>query len=179
MIFTFFISLLLLATIGGISHPSTQALYHTLLTGCCLLSGWQYALNGQITLLCLVMLFIIAIMANVILKQQSFHRSLKELFMGLVFVIIAISLVIYVLPPSLFRLEYGIVFSVVLVGILYSIVSQTMGGQMIGTLCALNALTLIVGLNSQFFAFITLFTFYSLFLFTTIFMTRRLGHHLL
>lgn len=177
MLFTFFVSLLLLATIGGISHPSTQALYHTLLTGCCLCAGWSNALNKQITFLCIVMMISVAIIVHIILIRQSFHRSLKELFIGLIVVILAISLVVHILPPSLFRLEYSVVFSIILIGILYSVSSPTLGGQIVGTLCALDALTLVIGLNSQFLAFLTLFVFYGSFLLTIILVTRRIGYY--
>lgn len=175
MLFAFLMSLLLLITISGVSYPSVQAVIHTLLTGCCLLSGWDNALNGQITVLCIAMLGVVAVITNVILKRQSFQRSLKGLCIGILLTILAISLVIYILPPSLFRLEYGIVFSIILVGIFYSLQSQTIGGQIVGMLCILNALTLVIGLNSQFFAFITLLVFYVLFLLSSIFIIQRLG----
>lgn len=175
MVFAFFMSLLLLITISGISSSSLQAVIHSILTGCCLLSGWQNALNSKITLLSFFMLFTVAIFFTVILKGQYFQYTLKTLFTGLFLTILAVSFVVHVLPPSLFRLEYGIVLSIILVGVFYSMSSQAIGGQIAGMLCVLNALTLVVGLNSQFYAFFTLFAFYVVFLLASIFIMQRFG----
>ncbi len=139
------------------------------------MAGWNNALHVQITVLCIFMLLIITVISNLILRKQSFQRSLKSLFIGLLLVILAISLVIYILPPTLFRLEYGIVFSIILVEFFYSILSHTVGGQIVGMLCTLNALTLVIGLNSQIFAFVTLVILYSLFLISSIMIIQRLG----
>ncbi|MDI2090613.1 hypothetical protein [Commensalibacter oyaizuii] len=170
-----FMSILLLATIGGVSHPSVQVIFHAFLTVFCLWAGYATALDPVITLWCMGLSCVSGISLTIILRWQSFYRSFVELFLALVFIILAVSLIVYILPPSLPRLEYGIVFSIILVGMVYSILSKTIGGQIVGIACALNALSLVVGLNGQFFAFITLMVFYGVFLLMSFIIVHRIG----
>ncbi|MDI2112357.1 hypothetical protein [Commensalibacter nepenthis] len=170
-----FISILLLATIGGVSHPSAQSFSHAILTIFCLLAGKENALDPQITLGCMVLSFVSGVVLSIILRRQSFPRSFKELFAGLFFVILMVSLIVYILPPSLPRLEYGIVLSIILIGMVYSVLGKTVGGQIMGVACALNALSLVVGLNGQGMAFIALALFYSVFLLMSCIVVSRLG----
>lgn len=176
MLFTFLMGILLLVTVGGVFRPSVQALLHGFLTACCLLAGNAEALNLEVALCCMILMCVTGVIACFLLKGQVAYRSLKMLFTSLLLVILAVSLIIYVLPPSLFRLEYGVAFSVILIGMLYSVLSDTLGGQVIGMICVLDALTLLVGLNGHFLAFVTLIVFYGLFLMVVGFMLEKQGY---
>lgn len=169
------VSILLLATIGGVSHPSAQSFCHALLTLLCLLAGQANALDPMVAFGCMVLSFLSGIILSILLRHQSSSRSFRELFSGLLFIILMVSLIVYILPPSLPRLEYGIVLSIILIGMVYSILGKTVGGQIIGLACALNALSLIVGLNGQGMAFIALVIFYSIFLMMSFIVVSRLG----
>lgn len=169
------ISVLLLATIGGVSHPSLQSFCHALLTVLCLLAGQGNALDPMVAFGCIVLSFFSGIILSIFLRRQSFSRSLRELFSGLFFVILMVSLIVYILPPSLPRLEYGIVLSIILIGMVYSVLGKTVGGGIVGLACALNALSLIVGLNGQGMAFIALAIFYGVFLMMSFIVVSRLG----
>ncbi|CAI3936898.1 MULTISPECIES: hypothetical protein [Commensalibacter] len=172
-----FISILLLATIGGVSHPSAQSFSHALLTVFCLLAGQANALDPIIALSCMVLSFLSGIILSILLRKQSFSRSFRELFSGLFFVILIVSLTVSILPPSLPRLEYGIVLSIILIGMVYSVLGKTVGGQIMGIACALNALSVVVGLNGRGMAFIALAIFYSVFLIMSFIVVSRLRHY--
>lgn len=170
-----FVSILLLATIGGISHPSAQSFCHAILTVICIITGMDNALDPEIAVASIALSFASGMFLSVLLRHQSFSRSFKELFSGLFFVILMVALIVYILPPSLPRLEYGIVLSIILIGMVYSVLGKTIGGQIMGITCALNALTLVVGLNGQGMAFIALLAFYSVFLIMSYMIVSRLG----
>ena len=82
----------------------------------------------------------------------------------------------YGIPPSISRLEFSILFAIIMVGFLYSILGKTIAVQSVGTSYILNALLLMVGLKGYLSALVTLLVFYVIFWGMAFWMTKRLGH---
>lgn len=176
MLLTLLISALLLMTIGMLTSPATQCLMHGLLTALCLLDGMTLSPMPQMAVFCSVIAVLGGLLLNGILKFQRYQLSSKELFFGVCIILFAITIMTYGIPPSISRLEFSILFAIIMVGFLYSILGKTIAVQIVGTSYILNALLLMVGLKGYLSALVTLLVFYVIFWGIAFWMTKRLGH---